>query len=462
MAIDSSGRRQMTLVAFLQAQNCSNYAASWRHAAAAPDFLTADYYQRIARVLEAGRFDLAFFDDRLALPDRYGDDHSEAVRHGIRVVKMDLVPLMTAMGLATRPLGVGGTYSTTYYEPFHVARVFATLDHMLGGRAAWNVVTSLNDSEAANFGREAHPEHDARYDQADEFMEAVLGHWDTWEDDAIVLDREGGVFADPAKVHRLDHRGKSFRTRGPFTVPRTPQGRPVVIQAGQSGRGRRFAARWGELLFVIFPDRESGRRTYREIKEEVARAGRDPLTVTVAPAVYCIVGETMTMADEKAAYIARLAHPLDSLVLLSEVLNFDFAKKGLDEPFSAEELTSIGGLQALRDRVVRVSGKTNPTTRDFIQYSGRGTIREMPRFVGTPKTVADGLEEWFAGEACDGFVLAATHVPGAYEDFVRFVVPELQRRGLLRTEYTGTTLRDHLGLPRAARGDWKPSGRSRS
>jgi FMN-dependent oxidoreductase (nitrilotriacetate monooxygenase family) len=456
MAIDRTGRRQITMVAFLQAQNCSNYAASWRHAEAAPDFLTAEYYQRIARVLEAGCFDLAFFDDRLAMPDRYGDDHADAVRHGVRVVKMDLVPLMTAMGLATRHLGVGGTYSTTYYEPFHVARVFATLDHMLGGRAAWNVVTSLNDSEAANFGREAHPDHDARYDVADEFMEAVLGHWDTWEDDAIVLDKAQGVFADPAKVHRLDHRGSAFRTRGPFTVPRTPQGRPVVIQAGQSGRGRRFAARWGELLFVIHPNLPIARQVYREVKDEIARAGRDPRHVTIAPAVYCIVGETAAEAEEKAAYIEGLAHPLDTLVLLSEVLNFDFSTKGLDEPFTAEELASIGGLQALRDRVVRASGKANPTTADFITYSGRGTIREVPRFIGTPKTIADGLEEWFTTEACDGFVLAATHVPGAYEDFVRMVVPELQRRGLFRREYAGATLRDHLGLPRAERGDWKP------
>jgi FMN-dependent oxidoreductase (nitrilotriacetate monooxygenase family) len=456
MAIDGAGRRQITMVAFLQAQNCSNYAASWRHAEAAPDFLTAEYYQRIARVLEAGRFDLAFFDDRLALPDRYGDDHAEAVRHGVRVVKMDLVPLMTAMGLATRHLGVGGTYSTTYYEPFHVARLFATLDHMLGGRAAWNVVTSLNDSEAANFGRAAHPDHDARYDVADEFMEAVLGHWDSWEDDAIVLDKARGVFGDPDKVHRLDHRGASFRTRGPFTVPRTPQGRPVVIQAGQSGRGRRFAARWGELLFVIFPTLENARGAYRDIKAEIARAGRDPHAVTVAPAIYCIVGETAAMAEDKAAYIEGLARPIDSLVLLSEVLNFDFARKGLDEPFSAEELASIGGMQALRDRVVRASGSPNPTTRDFIEHSGRGTIREMPRFVGTPATVADGLEEWFTTGACDGFVLAATHVPGAYEDFVRLVVPELQRRELFRREYAGTTLRHHLGLPRAARGDWRP------
>jgi FMN-dependent oxidoreductase (nitrilotriacetate monooxygenase family) len=444
----------MAMVAFLQAQNCSNYAASWRHAETAPDFLSPGYFQRIARTLEDARFHLAFFDDRLAMPDRYGDDFGEAVRHGIRVVKMDLIPLLTAMGLATRHLGLGGTYSTTYFEPFHVARTFATLDHMIGGRAAWNIVTSLNDSEAANFGGEAHLEHDARYDRADEFVEVVLGHWDSWEDDAIVLDRARGLFADPAKVHRLDHRGKWFRSRGPFTVPRSLQGRPVLIQAGQSGRGRRFAARWGELVFVIFPTLAFAQKAYREIKDEVAKLGRDPAHVRVAPAIYCVAGETRGMAQDKAAYIENLAHPLDSLVLLSEVLNFDFARKGIDEPFSDAELAGLSGLQAIRDRVVRLSGKPNPTPRDFVQHSGRGTLAELPRFIGTPAEVADGLEEWFHGGACDGFVLAATHMPGAYEDFARLVVPELQRRGLFHRQYAGSTLRENLGLPRPARGDW--------
>ncbi|HYU20433.1 MAG TPA: LLM class flavin-dependent oxidoreductase [Chloroflexota bacterium] len=452
----SAPRRQMTLVAFMQAQNCTNLPSSWRHVATAPDFMTADYYQRIARTLEAGKFHIAFFDDRLAMPDRYGDDHAECVRHGVRVVKMDLVPLLTAMGLATRYLGVGGTYSTTYYEPFHVARVFATLDHMVGGRAAWNVVTSLNDSEAANFGQAAHPEHDTRYDRADEFMEAVLGHWDTWEDDAILFDRERGIFADPAKVHRLDHKGEWFRSRGPFTVPRTPQGRPVIIQAGQSGRGRRFAARWGEVLFVALPNLELARRDYQEIKAAVSGAGRDPDVVHILPAVYCVVAETRTVAEEKYAYIEQLAHPMDALTLLSELLNYDFAQKGVDEPFSDEELASISGAQSMHQRVVRMSGKQNPTVRDFIEVSGRGTVRDHPRFIGTPKEVADGLEEWFTTRACDGFIVAATHVPGAYEDFVRLVVPELQRRGLFHREYAGPTLRENLGLPRAERGDWAP------
>jgi FMN-dependent oxidoreductase (nitrilotriacetate monooxygenase family) len=447
----------MTLVAFLQAQNCSNYPASWRHRDTAPGFLTAEYYQHIARVLEAGRFHLAFFDDRLALPDRYGADHAEAVRHGIRVVKLDLVPLLTAMGMATRHLGLGGTYSTTYYEPFHVARLFATLDHMLGGRAAWNVVTSLNDSEAANFGRTTHLPHDTRYDRADEFMEAVLGHWDSWEDDAIVLDRERGVFADPARVHRLDHAGRWFRTRGPFTVPRTPQGHPVIIQAGQSGRGQAFAARWGELIFAICPTLDLARAAYRDLKAAVAAADRDPEQVRLIPAVYCVAAESKAEAEDKAAYIRSLAHPLDTLVLLSEVLNYDFAGRAMDEPFTDADLAAMSGLQAVRDRVVRLSGRANPTPRDFVRFSRRGTLDELPVFAGGPAEVADGLEEWFTTRACDGFVLAATHMPGAYEDFVRLVVPELTRRGLFHEAYAGLTLRDNLGLPRPARGWWRRS-----
>jgi FMN-dependent oxidoreductase (nitrilotriacetate monooxygenase family) len=447
--------KQMTLVAFLQAQNCSNYVGSWRHPATMQDYLRPEYYQRIARTLEAGCFHMAFFDDRLAMPDILGHDHAEAVRNGIRVVKLDLISILTAMGLATSKLGLGGTYSTTYYEPFHVARVFATLDHMLGGRAAWNVVTSLNDSEAHNMGADDHLEHDLRYDRADEFLEVVLSHWDSWGDDAIIQDRESGIFADATKVRRLDHKGKWFKSRGPFTVPRTPQGRPVLIQAGQSGRGKSFAARWGDLVFVIYPNMEVAKRGYRDFKEQVAASGRDPATVRICPAVYCIVGETEAAAEEKRALIDGLAKPVDGLSLLSEALNYDFASKALDDAFTDDELAGIKGLQALRDRVVASSGKRNPTLRDFVEITGRGTIREFPVFCGTPKRVADEMQAWLEGGACDGFVLAATHMPGTYEEFVRLVVPELQRRGVFRKKFTGTTLRENLGLPRAAPFDWQ-------
>lgn len=439
--------REMVLVGFLQAQNCSNYPAGWRHPAAAQDFLSPRYYQRIARTLEDGKFHMAFFDDRLAMPDILGSDHAEAVRNGVRVVKMDPVPILASMGTVTDSIGLGATCSTTYYEPFHVARTFATLDHMTNGRAGWNVVTSLNDSEARNMGADGALEHDKRYDRADEFMEVVMGHWHAWQPDAIVADRETGVFADPAKVSRLDHRGTWFNSRGPFTVPPSAQGHPLLIQAGQSGRGRRFAIDWGELIFAIFPTLEFGQRVCQEMREEAEQQGRDPESFRVAPAIYVTVAETDALAQEKAEHRASLAKPIDTLALLSEALNFDFASKPPDEPFTDEELAAISGLQAIRDRVVRQSGNPNPTINDFVEHSGRGTLREAPHFIGSPTTVADGLQQWFDTRACDGFVLAATYVPGAYDEFVRLVIPELQRRGLHQQDYRARTLRQNLGLP---------------
>jgi len=447
--------RQMTLVAFLQAQNCSNFVGSWRHPDAAPDFMSAEYYRRIGRILEAGRFHLAFFDDRLAMPDRYGGDHALTVQNGIRCVKMDPVTILTVMGMATERLGLGSTYSTTYYEPFHVARVFATLDLMSGGRAAWNVVTSLNDGEALNMGDAVQMAHDLRYDRADEFMEVVLGHWDSWEDGALVLDKARGLFAHPDKVHRLNYQGRFFRSRGPFTVPRSAQGHPVIIQAGQSGRGRRFAARWAELVFVAFHEQERARQDYAEFRTAVAESGRDPKLVKVTMACYPVVAATRGEAEDRLARIEHLSKDIDRLSLLSEGLNFDFASKGLDEPFSDEELASISGLLAMRDRVIRNSGKRNPTVRDFMDVSGRGTIHDHPVFCGSPKDVADQMEQWFTTHACDGFVIAASHVPGAYEDFVRMVVPELQRRGLHQHDYAGATLRENLHLPRPTIGAWR-------
>ncbi|WP_211187223.1 LLM class flavin-dependent oxidoreductase [Neoroseomonas marina] len=452
--MSAAPERQMTMVGFLQAQNCSIAPGSWRHPANPMDFLSPDYFQRIARVLEDGKFHLAFFDDRLAMPDIYGRNHREAVENGIRVVKMDPSAILSSMACATTKLGLGATYSTTYYEPFHVARLFATLDLMTRGRVAWNIVTSLNDSEAANFGRAEHLEHDLRYDRADEFVEVVMGHWDSWEDDAIIGDKASGRFADGSRVHALDHRGKWFRSKGPLPVPRSPQGHPVLIQAGQSGRGRRFAGRWGELIFVVYPTKEMGQKQYADLKQAVREAGRDPDKVSVNPACYVCVAETRAAAEAKRDFVLSLSKPIDALVLLSEVTNFDFASKDLDSEFTEEELKKVSWT-GFKDRVIALSGKPNPTVRDFVHYSGRGTIREFPIFCGTPSDVADQMEEWFTARACDGFVLVATQMPGAFEDFARLVVPELQKRGLYHKDYAGTTLRENLGLERPAVGAWR-------
>ncbi len=443
----SDASRQMTLVGFMQAQNCSLLTASWRHPQSRQDFLTPEYYQAMARALEAAHFHLAFFDDRLAMPDLYNQNHELAVKYGIRSVKLDPIPVLCAMAAVTRHLGLGATYSTTYYEPFHVARLFQTLDHMTGGRAAWNVVTSLNSSEAENFGQDTHLEHDLRYDRADEFMDVVLGHWNSWDPDALILDKNTRISADPKKVHRLEHKGKFFKSRGPLTVPASPQHHPVIIQAGQSGRGSEFAAKWAELIFCLLPNLEVGKQAYKKLKAQLAAAGRNPDSVRITPAAYVVVGETKAEADDKVAELDSLVDEMDGLVLLSENLSLDFGKKAIDEPFTTAELDSINGLRALRDKVLLLSKKTNPSLRDFITFSRKGSIHEHIVFCGSATDVADQMEEWFLGRACDGFVIPATHMPGSYEEFGRFVTPELQRRGLLQTSYKGKTLRENLGLP---------------
>src|SRR5262245_59202020 len=436
----------MSLVGFMQAGSTTVYAGSWRHPATEQGFLTAAYYQKLGRTLEEGCFDLMFFDDRLAMPGIYAGSVAEAVRLGARPVKLDLSVVLGVVAGATNHIGLGATYSTTYYTPFHVARTFATLDHLSGGRAAWNVVTSVNDSEAQNYGFTQVLDHDARYDRADEFLDATTGLWDTWEDDALVIDRESGTFADPDKVHELGYDGDWFSVRGPLTVPRSPQGRPVLLQAGSSGRGRDFAARWAELIFTGDPGIEVARSHYKDQKDRIAELGRDPDTVKMCPMAYTVVGESRAQAEEREqVFLNDLVDPQASLTLLSELMNFDFSDMSLDDPITDELIESVSGIRGLVKNLRQHIGD-DLTLADLAGH--RATLLQGPRFVGTGTEVADQMEEWFEGDACDGFVIAATHVPGAYEDVVRLVVPELQERGVFRDRYTGSTLREHLGIER--------------
>jgi FMN-dependent oxidoreductase (nitrilotriacetate monooxygenase family) len=309
------------------------------------------------------------------------------------------------------------------------------------------VVTSINDGEAQNFGGREHLAHDARYDRADEFLEATTGLWDTWDDDALVLDRARGVFADPDKVRELGHDGEWFNVRGPLTVPRSPQGRPVLLQAGSSGRGRDFAARWAELIFTGDPNVDIARSHYKDQKERIGERGRDPETVKMLPMAYTVVGESRAHAEEREqVFLNDLVDPTASLTLLSELMNHDFSTLPLDAPITDELIASVSGIRGLVQNLRQHIGGDTVTLADLASH--RATLLQGPRFVGTGPEVADQMAEWFDGDACDGFVIAATHSPGAYEDVVRLVVPELQRRGLFRRRYTGSTLREHLGLAR--------------
>lgn len=440
--------RQMALVGFMQAGNATVYAGSWRHPATEHGFLDAGYYQKLGRTLEEGCFDMMFFDDRLAMPGIYGGSVADAVRHGARPVKLDLSVVLGVIAGATRSIGLGATYSTTYFAPFHVARTFATLDHLTAGRAAWNVVTSVNDSEAQNFGVDQILAHDDRYDRADEFLQATTALWDSWEDDALILDRAAGIFADPDKVHTTDFDGSWFRVRGPLTVPRTPQGRPVLLQAGSSGRGRDFAARWAEVIFTGDPSIEVARAHYADQKARIAEEGRDPGSVKMLPMAYTVLGESAAQAHEREQmFLEDFVDPVASLTLLSELMNYDFSGLALDTPITDELIESVSGIRGLVQNLrAHIGGAI--TLADLAGH--RATLLQGPRFVGTGPDVADQMEEWFDTGACDGFVIAATHSPGAYEDVVRLVVPELQRRGVFRDRYTGATLRDNLGLTRPA------------
>jgi FMN-dependent oxidoreductase (nitrilotriacetate monooxygenase family) len=306
---------------------------------------------------------------------------------------------------------------------------------------AWNIVTSLTQSEAQNFGHDDHLAHEYRYQRADEFVRTALDLWSSWDPDALVLDKESGVFADPARIRRVDHDGEYFRTRGPLNVPHSPQGRPVLIQAGSSATGRDFAARWAEAIFEIDPTPEGRRAYYDDIKSRASDVGRDPDRVLIFPAFIPFIGETESIAREKQAFHNELADPISGLITLSVHTDHDFSVYDLDAPV---EDVAVSGTQGLFDTARRVANRDNLTLRDIGNWYAQGVL--LPQFVGTASQVADQIEESFRAGEADGFMVSAAQPPGTFNDFVDAVVPELQRRGLFRTEYTGNTLRDHLGL----------------
>jgi FMN-dependent oxidoreductase (nitrilotriacetate monooxygenase family) len=437
----SDSRRQIHLAAFLIAGNGAHSHAVWRHPQSRlGGFLDPDYYVDIARALERGKFDLAFFADRLAMSDRFGDSLEVGARYGDQdATRLDPTLVLPLMAGATQRLGLGATRSTTYHHPFNVARTFATLDHLTRGRVAWNVVTSVNEGEARNHGLEAHLEHDARYDAADDFMQAAFALWDSWGADALLLDRQHGLYADPAKIRRAEYRGETYRTRGPLNVPRSPQGHPVIIQAGSSSRGKSFAARWAEVIFVVQPNDDAMRKFYADIKQTAQEAGREEDAIKILAAVMPFVGASRDEANEKLALHNDLVHPLVGLSTMSSHMNFDFASLPLDAPLAD---LRVQGMQGMLAAVKSLSPDGSMTLREIGRRYGQSVV--VPQVAGTAADVADWLEARFQDRGCDGFMISPAHLPGGFDDFVEHVVPELQRRGLFRREYTGRTLREHL------------------
>ena len=415
--------------------------AMWRHprtAAAGYDWARPELYQHIARVCERGKFDMVFFADLNYISDTYRGTMDPAIRHATQAPEHDPIPLLSFMAAVTTRIGLGATFSISHSHPFYAARLWATLDHLTRGRAAWNVVTSLNHNQSANYGEERRPT-DERYDRAHEFIEVCRKLWDSWEPDAVVMDREAGVFADPAKVHRIEHEGRFFRSRGPLNVVRSPQNGPAILQAGTSPKGRdvRRALRGRDLRH---PAEHRGRQGVlrRHQERRPSSEGRKPEACKILFGIQPILGATADEAREKQALHNALVPLEGGLAILSGHLDFDLstlaARRGDGHRTEPQ-------LQRMQTRYRTLTGELL-TLREVAQRHGQSV--GLLQMVGTPAQVADQMEDYFDQVGGDGFMLSPIYSPGAIEEFVDLVVPELQRRGRYRRDYAGTTQRDHL------------------
>jgi FMN-dependent oxidoreductase (nitrilotriacetate monooxygenase family) len=431
--------RKMHLVAYLKTGPTASYASAWRHPSAPlHDIWDAERYEHLARLLEHARFDAGFFADGLGLPDLYKGSFADYVGRGGQLSLIDPMTVLPLMARVTRHLGLGNTISTTFNQPYQIARSLGSLDLLSRGRAAWNVVTSATDYEARNCGMDGVPPKDDRYDRADDVLEACYALWDCWAPDALVMDRESGVFADASKIHYADHVGPFVRTRGPMSIPRSPQGRPLILQAGSSPRGRECAARWADMIFCTTATKADGIEFRADMHRRLADAGRCPTDVAVLPTLSVVIGETESIAREKAAFLDSLIDPELVLASSSTLLGVDLSTIKTAE--EAEVAAGNQGIAGSRDRMSQVA-KAQGISFAAAVRKPRGLL------AGTPAMIADVMEDWFTNGACDGFVLPPTVFPGTYEEFGRMVTPELQRRGLLRHEYAGRTLRENLANP---------------
>lgn len=422
-----------------------HHAGGWRY----PDAefggpLDPDFYKQIAVKAERAKLDMIFIADGLSIKAVHGNSFELAATYRPSVSAEPLT-LVAALSAVTDKIGLAATASTTYHKPFHIARMFATLDHLSKGRAAWNAVTSTGDDEARNFGKPAHLEHAVRYERADECIEVVKALWDSWEDDAVRPDKVTGVFADAGKVHAINHKGKWFDVRGPLNVSRPPQGRPVIIQAGASETFRESAARHADVVFTAQPNLQSAQSFYADLKSRVARRGRSPEEVSILPGVMPIVGATEKEAHEKRQLLDALIHPQAGLCFMSGSMNYDLSQHPPDGPFPDIE-DRIRGSRGRFQYVFRKAKEEGLTLAEVGRWYAASRSHHI--VVGTPDSVADTLALWFRERGCDGFNLMAPYMPGGLDDILERVVPELQNRGVFREDYAGCTLRDHFGLRR--------------
>jgi FMN-dependent oxidoreductase (nitrilotriacetate monooxygenase family) len=422
-----------------------HHVASWRHPGAQADAgINFKHYVEIAQTAERGKFDMIFLADNIGVREAHMEALSRSAQY---IANFEPITLIAALAAVTERIGLTCTASTSYNEPFHVARKFASLDHISGGRAGWNLVTSGQSVEARNFGRDFHFGHAERYKRANEFAEIVVALWDSWDDDAFPRDKESGSFFDPAKMHFLNHVGEHFKVRGPLNIPRPPQGHPVIVQAGTSDDGMDVAARFAEVIFSANLTIDTCQKYFKEVKTRAQdKFGRNPDHLKVMPGLSPYVGRTEAEAKEKYDYQNSLMHPIVAREILSTVLGgVDLTPYNFDGPLP-DNLPMSNGSQSTFKYVTDLAKKDNLTMRQIAQVVAGARAKLV--MVGTPKQLADQMEQWYVEEAADGFNIMPPYLPGALNDFVELVIPELQRRGLFRTEYTGRTLREHLGLPR--------------
>jgi alkanesulfonate monooxygenase len=432
--------RQLHLGAFMRP--VSIHTAWWRYPDALPDAnFNFAHLKRFAQTLERGKFDAFFMADHLAVLNM----PAAALKRSATVTSFDPMVLLPALAAVTERLGLIATGSTTFETPYLVARRFASLDHLSGGRAGWNIVTTSNPDAALNFGLDEHMDHGDRYRRAREFYDVVTGLWDSFADDAFIRDVATGVFFEPEKMHVLDHKGEFFKVRGPLNVARPVQGWPVIVQAGASEAGRQLAAETAEMVFSGGGPIEAARAFYADVKRRMPAVGRSPDGLKILPGALVIVGATLQEARDKKALLDSLVHPDSGMGSLSIMLGTDAAAFELDAPLP--EIPDTNASKSARERVIELARRNHWTVRQLAQHVGG---YPGSAFVGTPASIADEMQEWLETEACDGFNIMFPTVPAGLDEFVDLVVPELQRRGIFRTEYEGTTLREHLGLRRPA------------